>query len=88
MAVGELTVLRAWQKSGGRCSCMRMSHNHSYVRCSRVLNYDLRDRPGEGGWVAYFHKSPTTGTVLDCEILCMSCHLRAMAGDPPEKKGS
>jgi hypothetical protein len=77
MSVPEVFVLQAWEKAGGQCECKRMSHSHTYVRCTRRLAYEKRGARIPGGWAPRFKTSPTTGTPLSCEILCIDCYEQA-----------
>jgi hypothetical protein len=81
MPVPEMLILRAWEKSGGRCECRRWSHSHPYERCTRLLIYERRGEAGEGGWAPRFRTSPSNETALDCEILCLECHQKALASE-------
>jgi hypothetical protein len=81
MSVSELMLLRAWEKSGGRCECHRWSHSHPYVRCPRLLIYGHRGEPREGGWSPRFRASPSNENTLECEILCLDCHQKALVSE-------
>ncbi len=77
----ELELIRTWEKADGRCQCQRWAHNHTYVRYNHRLTYEQRGINAEGGWVPHFRSSPTTESVLDCEILCWDCYQRVMAAE-------
>jgi hypothetical protein len=81
MTVPEMMVLQAWEKAGGQCECRRFSHGHPYVRCTNRLVYEMRGSHERGGWAPRFQRSPTTGTTLSCEILCMDCFEQARADE-------
>jgi hypothetical protein len=74
MAVPEYFILQAWEKAGGQCECRRMSHGHTYGRCTRRLTYANRGAQGPGGWAPRYRTSQGTGTPLSCEILCLDCY--------------
>jgi hypothetical protein len=81
MPISEMMVLRSWEKAGGRCECSRWSHSHTYVRCARLLKWDMRNQSSQGGWVPSFHTSFSSGEPLSCEILCLNCYQRVQAAD-------
>jgi hypothetical protein len=77
MTVPEVFVLQAWEKAGGQCECHRLSHSHTYGRCTRRMIYEKRGSREHGGWVPRYRTSPATGTPLACEILCIDCYEQA-----------
>jgi hypothetical protein len=81
MPIPELALLQAWEKAEGRCQCQRWAHNHTYVRCNRRLAWDNRGANAEGGWIPRYRTSPTSNTLLDCEILCWDCYQRALGDE-------
>ncbi len=73
----EETVLRAWNRAGGRCECRRRTHGHHYVRCNKELSFSNRGRFGRGKWEANHRtrvESGGTGAFSNCEIVCWDCH--------------
>jgi len=76
MPITDAMVLEAWKKAGGRCECSRLSHNHTYVCCARLLKWDLQGQNVPGGWQPNYHTGFSSGTLLGCEILCISCFQR------------
>ena len=81
MPVPEMMILRAWEKAGGRCECSRFSHSHTYVRCTRLLKWEMRDSGAPGGWAPRYHTSFSSGEPLGCEILCSDCYRKVQASD-------
>ena len=68
MAFSEDTIDIAWARSGGRCECKRILHNHPYNRCPKNLVFKNRGRTGRGCWEAH-HKVSTGGDGLaNCQI--------------------
>ena len=81
MPVPEMMILRAWEKAGGRCECSRFSHSHTYVRCTRLLKWEMRGSGAPGGWAPRYHTSFSSGEPLGCEILCSDCYRKVQASD-------
>lgn len=82
MSISEMMVLKAWEKAGGRCECARFSHNHTYVRCARLLKWEMKGQSSLGGWMPSFHNSLSSGAPLSCEILCTKCYQQFQASEP------
>jgi len=72
------TILRAWQRSGGKCECERISHNHNFRRCNKTLIWGNRGKDWMiGSWEAHHKTAVSVGgsnTLSNCEILCIDCH--------------
>lgn len=69
MAFTEETKAEAFERSGGRCECDRMScSNHYMARCANRITPSTAQ---------YRHKKdhPLTGTeaLSNCEVLCLDC---------------
>jgi len=78
MSVPEIMVREAWERTGGRCECQRYAHNHTYVRCARLLKWELRGRSAPGGWQPIIRTGFSSDIPLSCEILCASCNQRLL----------
>ena len=79
MAFSIITVMKAWQRSGGRCECCRISHGHGYTgRCTQRLLWNQRGNDNSPfGWEAHHVTASSSGgsdTLSNCEILCIECH--------------
>lgn len=78
MAFSDKVIADAWQRSGGKCECGRVTCGHGRSRCNRQLSRDARgvdDVPG--GWEAHHRTAVAAGgsdTLSNCEILCIACH--------------
>jgi hypothetical protein len=70
MAVPEILILQAWEKTGGQCECRRVSHGHTYARCTNRLVFENRGTGTSGAWAPRYITNPAKGTALACEILC------------------
>jgi hypothetical protein len=86
MTVPEVFIMQAWEKAGGQCDCRRLSHSHTYARCTLRLVYENRGSRVKGGWVPRFRTSPTSNTPLACEILCLECYEQAQIDDFKHKE--
>lgn len=77
MAFSDYTVMKAWERSGGRCECERSSHGHS-GRCTQKLMLNQRGNDNSiYGWEAHHKIAVARGgsdVLSNCEILCISCH--------------
>ena len=82
MAFSDETVLAAWKRSGGKCECRRVSHNHLYNHCGKELVWNNRGREsGRGAWEAHHRTSihvSGSDSLSNCEILCWDCHKRTL----------
>ena len=76
MAFSDEVIKQAWERSGGRCECTRMGHDHSFIRCPTQLTFAGRDKKGAGAWVAHHIIRMGTDGLGNCEILCWPCHSR------------
>ncbi len=47
------TVEKLWQRSGGKCECIKAAHNHPGKRCSHELDKEKKDKTEAGGWKIY-----------------------------------
>ena len=77
MAFPESVVEEAWQRSGGRCECTRVTHGHS-IPCSSILSKYNRGREGGGEWEALHRVSGGFDTLSNCHILCWDCHSKTL----------
>lgn len=76
----HLALLRAWERSEGRCECREAGHWHGRERCGRPLNPRMRGMEGWGGWIA--RGRPGRG---GCEIVCWTCFVfSGMSGSNEE----
>ncbi len=74
MSFSESVISQAWNRSGGKCGCPHLSHDHGRNRCSRPLNWELRGKDANGGWQARSVSGKYLDTPSDCEILCCACY--------------
>ena len=78
MAFPLSVVQAAWDRSGGRCECPRVTHNHGVSKCNKQLVVGNRGREGVGAWEANHRVRVESGgpdTLTNCEILCWNpCH--------------
>ena len=81
MTVPEIFVLQAWEKAGGQCECRRVSHGHTYARCTHRLVFENRGSGTSGGWAPRYVTAPGKGKPLACEILCLECYNLARADE-------
>ena len=72
----ETVVELAWRRSGGRCECTRVTHDHDATRCPRILTKENRGRNMIGAWEAHHINSYGSAVLSNCQILCWSCHER------------
>lgn len=77
MAFSDEVVEQAWQRSGGKCECTRVTHGHQ-GKCNKTLIKSNRGREGIGAWEAH-HISVVGGdTLSNCQILCWDCHKQTL----------
>jgi hypothetical protein len=43
-------VEKLWQRSEGKCECVKEAHNHPGGRCNKELVREMLDKEGEGSW--------------------------------------
>jgi hypothetical protein len=68
-------VLRqAWQRSGGKCECTSLNHDHPYIRCNKPLVWDRQDKPLPGGWRVHYRLGYSRNAIAACKILCWDCY--------------
>lgn len=72
-AFSKEVIDAAWNRSGGKCECTRVSHAHG-ARCRTKLNKASRGKESPQGWEAHHKNSNGPGTLSNCEILCQDCH--------------
>ena len=75
MAFSEETIRRVWIRAGGKCTCRRRSHSHSYTRCNKSLVKNNRGMTGRGRWEAHHIDGNGGDIISNCEILCFDCHV-------------
>lgn len=77
MAFSKETINAAWERSGGKCECARITHNHT-GRCNKTLSFENRGKEGAwGAWEAHHKTAVSSGgadTLSNCENLCLDCH--------------
>ena len=78
MAFSDDVIKQAWARSGGRCECKRITHEHQY-RCLNLLNISARGKEGLGAWEAHHTNSAGGDSLSNCEILCWSCHKKTQS---------
>jgi hypothetical protein len=81
MAFPESVVTAAWSRAGGAsppnpamCECKQTTHDHSFVRCRKPLEWANRGKECSGAWEAHHLKSPKEDSALNCGIYCWKCH--------------
>ena len=77
MVFSDYVIQQAWRRSGGRCECRRLAHNHP-VRCDKELKLANRGKEGQGRWEARPIDKALGDTVPNCEILCADCYKRSL----------
>ncbi|MCL4446508.1 MAG: HNH endonuclease [Actinobacteria bacterium] len=65
MAFPDSVKAAAKKRSGGRCECMRSSHEHAGRCTKKAREYNHIESKKAGG----------ADTLLNCEHLCKACHL-------------
>ena len=83
MAFSEQTLLKAWERSGGRCECEKRTHSHFYTPCNKRLGRDARGSAGPGGWEANHVTSSGGEGLHNCEILCWGCYKSTVGSTTP-----
>ena len=73
MAFSDDVIDAAWARSSGRCECRRTTHNHN-GRCLHTLVKSMQGKEEPGGWEAHHIDATGPDTIINCEILCQSCH--------------
>jgi 5-methylcytosine-specific restriction endonuclease McrA len=72
----EDVVRAAFDRCGGQCECELKGCRHP-AGCPEVFMFEDRATSNRRGWQAH-HKVPVaeggTGTLENCQILCMDCH--------------
>jgi len=43
-------IEKLWERSGGKCECVRAAHNHPGGRCNVELVKEMMDKSDAGGW--------------------------------------
>jgi len=74
MAFSSEVIVSAWSRSGSRCECERISHQHPYGRCPNRLASGRRGEDRKDGWEAHHKVAGGSDTLSNCEILCTPCH--------------
>ena len=74
MAFSDPVISDAWKRSGGRCECKRVTHDHPYGRCPNTLVWGRRGQDRSDGWEAHHRAAGGGDTLSNCEILCTPCH--------------
>jgi hypothetical protein len=46
-------IEKLWQRSQGKCECIKAAHNHPDKRCNKILAREMLDKEGEGNWEIY-----------------------------------
>ena len=72
----EAIIKEAWERAGGKCECVRVSHAHPYGRCGKSLVWANRGRDWEGGWMPYCRDASAGDVVANCKIICSVCEMR------------
>jgi len=70
----EVVVRQAWQRSGGKCECTQLAHDHSYIRCNKPLIQDRQDKPLPSGWKPRHRIGDDIDIITACEIFCWECY--------------
>ena len=73
MVFSDSIVDQAWIQSGGRCECTQRSHTHQ-GRCNCELLKAARGKETSLGWEPRHKTASGPDTLINCEILCLSCH--------------
>ncbi|MDX1565140.1 MAG: hypothetical protein R3236_07025 [Phycisphaeraceae bacterium] len=72
MAFTEDVRHEAFERSGGRCECCRVEHQHPAGRCSNTLHID------EAVYVP-LTEDAENNTLQNCQVLCSYCHMNISA---------
>jgi len=73
MAFSDFVVDQAWNRSGGKCECTRIRHEHNGP-CNKELFKVARGKETPLGWEAHHITAGGPDTLNNCEILCQDCH--------------
>lgn len=75
MEIPESVVREAWERSGGRCECRNVRHNHPNIKCDRQLIWENRDIDrSQGAWKICVKPHDGQVTADLCEVLCCECY--------------
>jgi hypothetical protein len=72
MVFSQSVVEGAWERSRGRCECVRQGHGHD-GRCKRPLLWSSRGSDCDYGWEAHRIRARGSDRLSNCEILCHAC---------------
>jgi len=69
MAFSEDTKDKAFRRTGGRCECTAISHDHGSRKCSRFISR-------QGAAYRYLTAQSAGGSdgVENCQVVCAACH--------------
>ena len=73
MTFSEVTINDAWERSGGKCECVRSTCTH-IGRCNKELHFESRGSESQFGWEAHHVTADGPDSLSNCEILCQDCH--------------
>lgn len=76
-AFDDLTVKKAFKRSGGRCECTNTSCGHTGQCSARFAFDDRATSDDESGWQAHHIKAQADGgsdAGSNGRILCVPCH--------------
>jgi len=65
-------IVSAWNRSQGRCECSIPAHEHG-PRCNKPLQWHMKDREGQGGWVAMERSMGAAPNLVNCIVMCNEC---------------
>ena len=75
MPFSEETLTKAWRRAKGQCECLKTTHDHMHIRCTRELVWDNRGNDtANGAWKAHYRNKASGDSPSNCEILCWACH--------------
>lgn len=80
MSFANDTILKAWRRSGAKCECTRLTHNHPGGRCDRPLSFRDQNVGLIGGWAAQRIHPDFKEDLANCVILCWDCFQKLRAG--------
>lgn len=73
MPFSEYIIKKAWERSGGRCECIKTTHGHPRRCNKKLLELYRGDNESEYGWETHSKSGSYLNDLSDCEIICWDC---------------
>lgn len=64
---------KIWERSGGKCECVRAAHNHAGGRCNKELVREMHNRSDVGGWKLLQMFFPGGENINSYAVYCNEC---------------